>query len=353
MDPVTHAASGAIAMLAIKNRPVTAWAWPLAALACASPDIDLAFIHSPLQFLELHRGITHSFIGGIFLSLVLAIFFLPLWSKRTKNHWNFFQTWLFCYLMILLHIWLDVVTTYGTMVLLPFSHYRVRWNSLFIIDIFVTLPLLWALLRWRHKRKLALAALCWIFIYPAAGIGINNWHTEQWRQKTAIEEPGRLVVLPDVFMPFFWRVLYEQDGMVTDASINFWGELREEQKYKALPEPVADNIKASSLDGEVFLDFAVLPVTAPVPDKYLPENKNGQYRLIHDLRFGSGLEFVRKILAMRPNAERPFLLMLEQGPDDSIEKIRLRFSDSGRDSSWHKPVKPGQPSFWEWCIGIR
>ena len=60
MDPITHAASGAVAMLALPRRPLTRWAVPLAALAAASPDLDLIFASTPLQFLLLHRGITHS-----------------------------------------------------------------------------------------------------------------------------------------------------------------------------------------------------------------------------------------------------------------------------------------------------
>ena len=60
MDPITHAASGAVAMLALPRRPLTRWAVPLAALAAASPDLDLVFVSTPLQFLLLHRGITHS-----------------------------------------------------------------------------------------------------------------------------------------------------------------------------------------------------------------------------------------------------------------------------------------------------
>ena len=35
MDPITHAASGAVAMLAMPNRPASRWAVPLAALAAA------------------------------------------------------------------------------------------------------------------------------------------------------------------------------------------------------------------------------------------------------------------------------------------------------------------------------
>ena len=50
MDPITHAASGAVAMLAMPNRPASRWAVPLAALAAASPDIDVVLAKTPLQF---------------------------------------------------------------------------------------------------------------------------------------------------------------------------------------------------------------------------------------------------------------------------------------------------------------
>ena len=70
MDPVTHAASGAVAMLALPHRPATRWAVPLAALAAAAPDVDVLLAHTPLQFLLLHRGLTHS------------LFLRPCWAWR-------------------------------------------------------------------------------------------------------------------------------------------------------------------------------------------------------------------------------------------------------------------------------
>ena len=73
MDPITHAASGAVAMLAMPHRPASRWAVPLAALAAASPDMDVAFAHTPLQFLLLHRGITHSLAAAPLLGLVFAL----------------------------------------------------------------------------------------------------------------------------------------------------------------------------------------------------------------------------------------------------------------------------------------
>ena len=162
MDPITHAASGAVAMLALPRRPATRWAVPLAALVAAFPDIDLAFVRGPLQFLQLHRGFTHARVYLPLLALLLALAARPLWKRDTPGRWPLPLVWLFFGGLILLHIWLDCITTYGTMIFLPFSAERVRLNGVFIIDLLLTLPLLaaaWLALR-RATVRPARLALC-------------------------------------------------------------------------------------------------------------------------------------------------------------------------------------------------
>lgn len=347
-------------MLALSKRPATAWSWPLAALACASPDIDIAFIRTPLEFLELHRGFSHSLVGAPILGFAAALVCWPLWRSSTADRWSFWRVWLFCVGMVLLHIWLDIVTTYGTMIFLPFSHYRVRLNSLFIVDFLLIIPLLWAVLRWRTRPKLMLLALAWVFVYPGAGIAINAWHERQCEARFALEgrEVSRLVVLPDVFTPFFWRALYEErvgeNVYVRDESLNFLGEPRAEpETYPAANKELVDAIKRVSIDGETYFNFAVLPVEEPLREADAPAQKEGVGRYFYDLRFGSGLVFVREILARRPNADRPFLLMCEYEGDYDIKQMRLRFSDSGRDSGWHSPRRADEPTFWQWLVGLR
>lgn len=373
MDPVTHAASGAIAMLVLKDRPATAWAWPIAALACASPDLDLLFCSSPLNFLLLHRGITHSLAGAPFWGLLLALLSFPLWRRTTPNAWKFRYVWLFCIAMILLHIWLDVVTTYGTMIFLPFSHYRVRLNSVFIIDLLITIPLLWALLRWRAKRGMLILVMCWTFLYPAVAIAINAWHTSQCMERLAGQNRriSRLHVLPDAFSPLFWRVIYEEeesDGpKVYEQSLDCLGKPRSPATgFPAAPARLVASFEKNSTDGDCFFHFALLPLMEKLPVQDWPTKfkPDAAFLRFYDLRFGSGIEWVKKLLASRPDADLPFLLMAELSPPDNnthamdladldITRIRLRFSDSGRDSQWHEP-EPGQkPSFLRWLVGLR
>ena len=369
MDPLTHAASGAVALLALPRRPLTAWGLPLAALAAASPDLDLLFARTPLDFLLIHRGISHSFAAMPILGLALALCCFPLWRRTTPGRFSFGQVWLLCCGLLLLHIWLDVVTTYGTMVFLPFSHYRVRLNSVYIIDLLLALPLFWALWRWRARRQLMLLALAWIFFYPGLGIALNAWHTAQAQERFSQEgrPVSRLHVLPDALAPFFWRVIFEEGDKVASQSLNVLGQPRApEQVHPAAPEPLVATLARQSLACEVYFQFALLPVMdalRPADAPPLTVNDEAlQGAMFYDLRFGSGLALVRRLLALRPNADIPFQLMTESKPavreataaeDPRLMLLRLRFSDSGRDSHWHEPVAPRPPSFLQWLVGLR
>lgn len=401
MDPITHAASGAVAMLAMPHRPASRWAVPLAALAAASPDVDVLMANTPLQFLLLHRGITHSLFFAPLLGLILALVGCSLWRAQTPGHWRFAKTWLFMTAMVLLHIWLDCITTYGTMIFVPFSHMRVRLNAVFIIDLLITLPLLWAIWRWRARRGLLLLAMAWLFVYPGISIGLNAWHTGQTRERLTAEgrAPQQIVVLPDAFSSFFWRALYSEatpnGGMVYTQGIDALGTPRgPEIAATALPDSLARDLARQSVVADAFLNFTLLPVVDPLPADMLPDNPQTTqaanapaptYVMIHDQRFGSSLAIVRKIMSMRPSADIPFKYMVELAPEPQpaepdalaensaqenaatsgplvstsaafpqrLLRERMRFSDSGRDSFWQAPRPPTNPTLLQWLVGLR
>lgn len=401
MDPITHAASGAVAMLAMPHRPASRWAVPLAALAAASPDVDVLMANTPLQFLLLHRGITHSLFFAPLLGLILALVGCSLWRAQTPGHWRFAKTWLFMTAMVLLHIWLDCITTYGTMIFVPFSHMRVRLNAVFIIDLLITLPLLWAIWRWRARRGLLLLAMAWLFVYPGISIGLNAWHTAQTHERLTAEgrAPQQIVVLPDAFSPFFWRALYSEatpnGGMVYTQGMDALGTPRgPEIAATALPDSLARDLARQSVVADAFLNFTLLPVVDPLPADMLPDNPQTTqaanapaptYVMIHDQRFGSSLAIVRKIMSMRPSADIPFKYMVELAPEPQpaepdalaensaqenaatagpivstsaafpqrLLRERMRFSDSGRDSLWQAPRPPTSPTLLQWLVGLR
>ena len=381
MDPITHAASGAVAMLSLPNRPATRWAVPLAAIASASPDIDVALCHTPLEFLLLHRGITHSLAAAPLLGLLLTLLARPLWKSATPGHWSFPKVWLFMIGMVLLHIWLDIITTYGTMIYLPFSHERVRLNAVYIIDLLLTLPLLWAVLRWRAKRGLMRLALAWVFVYPALCISLNAWHTAQTQDRLTAEAQTtgqtvrQVVLLPDAFGPLFWRALYETDGpggrIVHSQGLNALGQPRTApSSHRAAPPELLAELARQSVAADAFFNFTLLPVISPLADDFTPVEAHAAagdgpsaqatptapagtadatgapdatgttapagtagdrpaaqtrptYALFNDLRFGSDLALVRAIIAHRPNADVPFKYMVELDLADPGQSVAL------------------------------
>src|SRR5689334_16626771 len=136
MDTLTHALSGALLARATAPRqaPPGTLAKRMAAgfLACASPDLDIVItLLGPVAYLENHRGVTHSLI------------LLPLWALLYS--WILARVlreprgWRALYGLtagsLALHVAGDVITTYGTMILAPFSDWRAQIGTTFIIDL--------------------------------------------------------------------------------------------------------------------------------------------------------------------------------------------------------------------------
>ncbi|GHV51608.1 hypothetical protein FACS1894168_3830 [Deltaproteobacteria bacterium] len=181
-------------------------------------------------------------------------------------------------------------------------------------------------------------------------------------------------MLPDAFSPFYWRVLFEDKASVYELALNMLGQPRGPEKvHTAMPPAAAASFARQSVVCREFFDFALLPALLPLPDADLPANKeendSANHKLVYDLRFGTGHDFVRRIMQLQPNGDRPFQLLLEYVPDPDmpwdngpsalsknvkISRERLRFSGGGnKDSGWRMPVAPSQPDMVHWLMGLR
>lgn len=141
MDSLTHTVLGACMGEAIAGKQMGKKAMLVGALAHNLPDVDVVFNFFTTQATSLltHRGITHSIIFNLGFSFLLAWMF----SKYIKNKSMSFNHWLFLIGSgLFTHIIIDAFTSYGTGWFEPFNHSRVSFNSLFIIDPFLLLPLL-------------------------------------------------------------------------------------------------------------------------------------------------------------------------------------------------------------------
>ncbi len=150
MDPPSHALAGALLARALppaQRGPAA----PLAVtVAAVLPDADVffqPFARGPFPLLSVHRGFTHSLFGVAVMAPLLA---LVLWrAGRDKNYGRLV---LLAALGQLSHIFLDLCTSWGTMVFFP-SRARLAWDVLFIIDfIFSSLLLFPQLLAWVYRE---------------------------------------------------------------------------------------------------------------------------------------------------------------------------------------------------------
>lgn len=141
MDTATHFVMGvSLAGLAnisptINSDPVLAQSVLLATIiASQAPDFDgvTRFFGGTASYIKNHRGITHSFpallLWPILISLALVIFY-PVDYLPQLLLWSF--------LAVSIHISMDLLNSYGTQVLRPFSNKWVTFNIINIFDPFI------------------------------------------------------------------------------------------------------------------------------------------------------------------------------------------------------------------------
>jgi inner membrane protein len=181
MDSLTHIVLGAAIGEAVLGKKIGRKAMLWGALADTIPDLDVfasPFV-SDAQQLLIHRGITHSFLFVAIMSPLLGWLFSK-WFKKAEVNWKSWTVLFFAGLMS--HILLDSLTAYGTGWFEPFSHYRVAFNTIFVADVFYTLPFLVCVLtaliarNGSSKRVYWNRAGLWISCLYLVFTIINKWH---------------------------------------------------------------------------------------------------------------------------------------------------------------------------------
>lgn len=216
MDPLTQAALGASLPQAATRKPQQLFiAGLLGFLSGMAADLDVLIRsdQDPLLFLEYHRQFSHSLIfiplGGLICAAVLHV----LLGRRFEL--RFRDSWLYCTLGYATHGLLDACTTYGTLLLWPFSDQRIAWNVISIIDPLYTLPLLVLIILAGRKRRraYALTALAWALIYPGIGM-LQRDRAIQAGQELAQQrghQVQRLEAKPSFANLLLWKTVYETD----------------------------------------------------------------------------------------------------------------------------------------------
>jgi inner membrane protein len=242
MDTTTHALAGYIIVKAGLNRDTGRWGTIAGLSGSIFPDVDgiLGIFLGTEFMIEYHRGITNSIFFIIPISVLLAWFFVRI--SGIKKFWSYFLIFL---VEILAHTFMDLITSFGTMILAPFLKIRFSLDWVFIIDIYLSLIFLFpiiAIFVWKERSNLiAKISLIVAVLYISLCAYSHNWAldlTKRYSSQKAISVQ-RLASLPQPLSPFLWG--------------NYI--LTEKKVYTGLVNLIGDSKKVKSLDGNFLSRF--------------------------------------------------------------------------------------------------
>jgi inner membrane protein len=221
MDPVTHTLAGlTVATAGLRQRIGRPAVIALTAGALA-PDLDnvMAF-WDQFAAIKYHRGLTHSVLGGVPLALLVT---WPIYHWGTYTRYRDLVS--LVYLGILLHIGLDLITSFGTMALYPLTPIRFAWDLAFIIDPLLTATLAVPLIVAWQRPDLAIRAtrvgLVAAVLYLSVAAGAKTAATARFAReldRRAIAA-DRIMVVPAPFSPFRWTAVAETPGRLHRATV--------------------------------------------------------------------------------------------------------------------------------------
>lgn len=180
MDNITHGLAGILLAQAGFRQRYGPIATVTLAIAAELPDSDALFeLGGPVMSFVHHRGMTHSLLGGFALALFGAALVYGYRRWRRSPHLSYWVLLSLMYLGVLLHIWMDYLTSYGTRIFLPFDTGRYTADAVFIIDFFYTGIIISALLLIRMVRRQQQIRYLWGSLLGSL-VGLALW-LEGWR----------------------------------------------------------------------------------------------------------------------------------------------------------------------------
>lgn len=318
---MTHALSGALlarATLPRNSRISAAARIGGGFIACAFPDIDVVLNGiSPIAYLTLHRGLTHSLVLLPAWAFMLAWIFANIDRGRQAVWRDYFGI---CALAIGLHIVGDLITSFGTMIYAPFSDARIAWNTTFIIDLWFTAIIVTGLAAatlWRDSRLPAVLGLAMLTAYVGFQ-ALQREHAVDFGQRYAQSQAlgaARVSAIPRPVSPFNWLVMVTAGDTYHYANVN-------------LVRVTGPTPTAADAGFIARLDAAYAPLANA---HWISVNKYGADP--------GGRDLARRVFAnprfdfYRRFAAYPRLYRIDSDPSKCVWFEDLRFTIPGRESS--------------------
>ncbi|WP_117232844.1 metal-dependent hydrolase [Vibrio maerlii] len=278
MDSITQAALGATVAGAIAGKRCNAKVLLAGAALGTLPDLDVVLDYGDaVQNTIKHRGFSHSLLVLPPFALLISWLYNRF---RPDEFWSLSRVFALTLLVLVTHVLLDAMTTYGTQLLWPLEGYYSVGN-IFIIDPLYTLPLLLALIAAMFVKQRGGKWCQYALVISTLYLGWG-YTSQQIIEKRVTENltaqnlPSQQVLItPTPFNTFLWRVTVLDDGQ-------YWDGL------------------ASILDSDPTIDFESYPLGAwPLEDEtkelvglrafshnYLSYREENDALIVSDLRLG-------------------------------------------------------------------
>jgi inner membrane protein len=297
-------------------------------LASNAPDIDIvATAGGAAKYLEWHRGMTHGVLGVVGLGVITAGL---VWAGRrihdqrwprvlatagdTKYDAPFGMLVAVSMIGVLLHVLMDLPTTYGTRLLSPFDWHWFAIDWMPILDVYLLMALVIGLLGRptpsQQRAKAAFVLLLMATNYGVRGVAhrqalevaprlfgptlplpcdppassapvIDSWPRPA---APASPPPGKrclveMVAMPSFTSPFTWRIIAQMSNAYEIHDINLLDQRYREPesgsdvpwrltlRYPNVWTPAVQQAAATPL-GQVFLGFSRFPAARNAVDSH-------------------------------------------------------------------------------------
>jgi len=285
MDSITQITLGAAVGEAVAGKKAGFKAAAWGAFLGTFPDLDVLanpFLDTVNQ-LYFHRGITHSLLFCVIASLAFGWIINRIHPKLKIGWyvWAKLAFWVF-----FTHIFIDLLTTYGTQILYPLTNKPFSLDSVFIIDPLFTIPVLLGLMAALIlKRKsnagynINLAGLAIGAAYLIWGWGIKS-HVNSVFDSSFTHQHGyyqEIKTTPTGPSTFLWNAYIIKNDTLYQSVYSIFDE-QKTTRFRAIPmnsqliEPYKNDRGVETL-----LWFS---------RGYYTVQKEGEKLVFYDLRFG-------------------------------------------------------------------
>ena len=279
MDSLTQIAIGIATVEALAGKQLKNRSFLYGAVLGTLPDLDiwLGKLFPYEMELAFHRSLTHSLLGWILLSPIIA------WIIR---HWNTelsFKKWsIIVFAAFLTHTAIDLFTAWGVQLLFPLTH-RFSFKSIAVVDPVYTLPWIIGLfLVFRTSnadKRLKILRISFILssLYLLLGLGIKRHVSTQVEKQLTNLQYIDYTVKPTMGNTLLWSVHVKANDHYLIGDFSILHPKKMEWKRYDFDQSVH----------EQWLRYAPVQTLESVSEGwFIIEEKSPDKAVFNDLRFG-------------------------------------------------------------------